>query len=453
MDAPFWYPQAEENQYLNQMNRGADVEREQINARSKDNTDTTRELGKLYGEMPMAAVKGYQSGQDQALKKSQVESGLESQAQQRELAGSEEQRAQGRYGNEQTEAGYRQRGMKATEEERNAQDAYNKAPGNPEDATAVGLQPGASRGDIARAQTYRQGGANLAATNQNIAASRAAVAGSAADQHRAQETYVAGNAAEEMQQAAMEPNPQLRQAKVEDVRSRYSAKLPPARLSNMADAAVQGNAMKLKQISDERDSTVRLAQGQAVQEGHEKATKVKEAMEMQALAKQYQEHAHAGGAYEDPNAKDAREKVATILARHGDLNAANKVQSAFFAQARGILPEQTAHHALQTANEFHQWYDTQDPKVQNLPEIKQALTQADALAMQYKGQADDQNLPVISTVGAGGPPPNQIPPFQQNPGLKASFQPGGGMPANADPLGLNGMKKNPQAPAGVYGGQ
>lgn len=97
---PFQFPTLAEDDYLREINRGADLDLQQRREANAASTDSIRRQGDLWANTLTGSFDAYQKGEDRSRKQLAEDQRLEREAAAEERALAEEQRRAGRYGQE-----------------------------------------------------------------------------------------------------------------------------------------------------------------------------------------------------------------------------------------------------------------------------------------------------------------------------------------------------------------
>ncbi len=326
---------------------------------------------------------------------------------------------------------------------------YDNAPVGAEEAGQVGYKGPTplshyqlsklrgEQGESLGLDTVRQ---NLANAKQQANAVAQQIAQNATTFKNQEYNFQAQKAANELDNIYTLKDPARQAEALQDWRTRYSNDmLSPELLTNMASGAGAKRESAMAQNQANQVASTKLIYGPAIEEAQAMTQKLAATQQLAQNAKVYDDNASLGGAWENANAKDARQNAALTLASLGKHEAADQVKSGVFAQGRGLLSEQAKQQANETLSEFNNWYQRQDAKVQQLPEVKRAYQQAQDL-QNHMGQADGKptlsKLP--SLVGGGG---------GANHSANASFLTGGQPGGGAQGYGQMQMPPGAQNPA------
>lgn len=469
-----------DDRYYDILNRSGDTYQKYRGQVAEENAQHAREMGQIYGQMPGDLVHGYMTGASFADKRAADASRLQSEEQQRSLAAAGEQRNQAAEAERGLE---RQRGARRwNTEERGLNDTdtihriemehanRQVAPGS-EEAKNFGYQGAApiSRAELGiygkerGEQTGLQSGQQQLANSKQAAMSMSQQMAQTSQQMKdARYDNAVARSQNELKDITMIPDPTRQAAALDEWRSRHSGLLDKTQLTNMAEGGVAHRQADLKSGAAQMVASNKLIYGSALQEAQQLTDKLADAQTLLRNADAYKNGSYLGGAYEDSYAKDARAKSAQILAKYGDHEAADKVQTGSFAGGRDILGESARNKAQEVAQEFNTWYMRQDQNIQQMPEVIRAKQQADQVASQTQGQGGPALRTLPSLTGQqpgargntnagfmsglkGENAPTQLPqaPMTQPAMVGAT---------NPDPYGLEQNQQQQRTPAGVSRG-
>lgn len=503
---------ADDDRFYDTLNKAGDQYRSDRYRVAEEQANHAREMGNIYGQMLPNTLNAAMKGADWRQNRD-----INNQTYQNRTA--EEGRAQENQGFNRAQEGRTQKtfdtqlpmyqdqaaGARINLDRARRDQEYENTPVGAEEASQVGYkgkeplshyQLAKLRGEQGDSLALDTGKQNLANAKQQASAVAQQIAQNASTFKNQEYNFQAQKAANELDNVYMIKDPAQQAAALTEWRGRYSSTLlDPQALTNMAagGAAKREGQMKAGMAND--IASTKLIYGSAVQEAQAMTDKLAATQQLAQNAKVYDQNASLGGAWENDNAKDARQSASLSLTSLGKHHAADQVRNGVFAQGRGLLTEQAKQQANETLAEFNNWYARQDDKVQQLPEVKRAFQQAQELQTQMGQAAGSPTLTKLpSLVGGSGanteanrsfltggippggaqgyaPPPGLAPPpavpasyFNQQPratmpapapGPGQQFSPGqvmGGQhlgPPQQDPYGL--MKSGKPPKGGAYG--
>lgn len=402
--APF---DSDDSHFYDAINRGDNTYQKYRDAVSEEQASHARAMGQIYGQMPLDALKGGMAGAD--WRQQREARNQEYQQRQADMARAEENqgfrrsqegRESARFAHEQAAYPLEDQRRQMELDNMKAEEAFKNAPVTPEQAQKYSLQPGASRRDLGFAQDYQGRDLQFDTTRQQLANAKqnAALVAQQIGQNaqtfqNQQYTFESTKAANELDDIYSIRDPKVQTVALEEWRQRHGSRLLGGeQLSNMAQGAATRKQAQLAETDAQRAAATKLVYGSAIQEAQAMTQKLDATQKLAQAAKVYAANAHAGGAWENDIAKDARENAAMTLASLGNHHAAEKVRSGMFAGARDILGEQAQAQAQQTLMEFNDWYARQDNRVQQLPEVQRAYQQSQALQAELQGSNNPQPL-------------------------------------------------------------
>lgn len=491
-----------DDRFYDELHRAGDTYQRYRDMVSEEQASHAKAMGKLYGDTALKTTQGAMQGADwrqqRELRNQDYQAKQQDMSRAEENQGYERQR-QERIGEEwgikkpmlENDASTSKIGAERARMEHE----FMQTPVGAEEAQALGYKGDTPLSRYQASLQRRDRGEQLGldTAKQQLANARQA-AGATAQQiaqnaqlfKNQQYQFEAQRAAGELDDIYGIRDPKMQAAALEDWRQRHGSKLlAPETLTNMAQGGATRKQAAMAQADAQRAAETKLIYGSAIAEAQEMTQKLNATQQLAQAARTYDTNAKIGGAWENENAKDARENAAMILTQMGNHNAADKVRSGMFAGARGLLTEQARAQAQQTLREFNDWYARQDNRVQELPEVKRAYQQSQALQAQLQsgpnGPAALRKLPsLVGGMGGGAnvnanrafmqgdatggmqpqtqapaaghalgtiPLPGYPPPQAQQP----QPQPVGQVPG-MDPLGLQRSARPRPMPAGVQGG-
>lgn len=406
-----------DDRFYDSLNKSGDQYRSDRYRVAEDQAATAREIGQMYGEAPQKALKNGMDAadwrQNREMKNQQYQNNQAEEGRRTENQGFERTR-QGRVGEE---WGIRKPMLQndATISNLGAQKAQMEADYGNEQAGAEETQKLHYTGEkpLSRAQARLMRGdqadqLGLDTSTQNLANAKAQannIAQQIAMNRQTMQDHkydrAAQMAAADLDNIYTIKDPKIQGMALEDWRARNQKLVEPEVLTNLAAGGASRREAAMSQANANKVAETKLIFGPAIQEAQTMTAKLAATQQLANSAKVYKQQASFGGAYENPAAEDAREKAAVALASLGNHQAADHARNAHLAGARDVLSTQAQNQASETLSEFHEWYDRQDDKVRELPEVKRAYQQAQQLEQTEQAPSGGlRKLP--SLVGGGG---------------------------------------------------
>ncbi len=406
-----------DDRFYDSLNKSGDQYRSDRYRVAEDQAATSREIGQMYGELPQKTLQNGMAAAD--WRQNREKKNLDYQGEQADQKRSEENQGfertrQGRLGEE---WGIRKPMLQndATQSNLTTQKAQmeadfgNQNTGAEESAKLgyTGPQPltraqarlmRGDQGDQLGLDTSKQNLANAKAQAGNIAAQIAAN-----KQHLQNEQYdrAASMAATDLTNIYTIKNPELQAQALQDWRARNQKMISPEVLTDMAAGAGSAREAAIAQANSNKTTETKLLFTDSIRKAQELTDKLEATQKLAENAKVYEQNVSYG--YQNPNADSARENAAQILEnpmfnKHA---VADQVRNGFAAKQRGILTDQAQKQAAETLTEFKTWYNRQDDKVRELPEVKRAVQQAEQLQAQAPTSQGMRKVPSL-VGGAGG---------------------------------------------------